>query len=85
VVKLIIYVTCVIRLALFVHRPTSSAWSTQGGGRSAGGQASVPHRAAPVAPSRPTPSVPQRMAPSPTPMGNIPANLPPPLIPSYVP
>jgi len=64
-----------------VYRPVSSGWSSPGGGRSAGGQ-SVPHRAAPVAPSRAVPSVPQRMAPSPTPVGNIPANLPPPLIPS---
>lgn len=65
-----------------VYRPAPTAWSSPGSGRSAGGQASVPHRAAPVAPSRPMPSVPQRMAPSPTPVGNIPANLPPPLIPS---
>ena len=68
-----------------VDRPAPSAWSSQGGGGSkpaGGGQTSLPHRAAPVAPSRPVPSVPQRMAPSPTPVGNIPAALPPPLIPS---
>jgi len=50
---------------------------------------SMPLRPAPSAPSRPAPSVPlvpQRMGPSPTPIGNIPFNpqLPPPLIPSSV-
>lgn len=39
---------------------------------------SIPSRAVP---SRPAPSVPSRMGPSPTPVGNIPFNLPPPLVP----
>ncbi|ESO04100.1 hypothetical protein HELRODRAFT_79668 [Helobdella robusta] len=42
---------------------------------------SLPSRAAPSAPTRPAPSVPSRMGPSPTPVGNIPFNLPPPLLP----
>lgn len=42
---------------------------------------SIPARPAPSAPSRPAPGVPNRMGPSPTPVGNIPFNLPPPLIP----
>jgi dynamin GTPase len=42
---------------------------------------SIPARPAPNAPSRPAPGVPNRMGPSPTPVGNIPFNLPPPLIP----
>ena len=72
-----------VRWYAAVYRPVSSGWSSQGGGgRSTGGQSSAPHRAAPVAPSRAGPSVPQRMVPSPTPVGNIPANLPPPLVPS---
>lgn len=58
----------------FLSRPPSPKNWNRGGG--------APARPAPSAPSRMAPVVPSRMGPSPTPVGNIPFNLPAPLIPT---
>lgn len=54
--------------------PSPKNWNRGGG--------AAPARPAPSAPSRMAPVVPSRMGPSPTPVGNIPFNLPAPLIPT---
>lgn len=56
----------------------SQSPKTQGGGGAQRAPVGLPSRAAP---SRPAPTVPSRMGPSPTPVGNVPVNLPPPLVP----
>lgn len=82
--KLMIFTKFLIVSLVFLlfYRPPSPKTLQQGRPLQTGPMTPIGARPAPSAPSRPAPTVPSRMGPSPTPVGNIPFNLPPPLIPS---